>query len=384
MNDDQTRLNVPIEGRAEARIQVLRGELGLRHQQYVIGVIRVEDLVEHFRIARRETLVQVGYQRDASPTRVNNLSGNLRDGRVDLPTAILLNLRDFDATEHLSTTDGGFAKLRLRVGDTLHVVDGQHRVEALKKLFEEDAARWAEYTVPFVCLLGANEGDEMEEFYVVNSNAKSVSTSLAFDLLKQRAVTFPKVMDELVAQGKAWQPLAEALVEDLSGTGLWKGRIRFPLQPKADTMVNNNAVASSLKPLLSSPFFGGISNVNQIKVLSAYWEAIRQVLPGAFVNPSNYAIQKSLGVTPIHRFLVEVLEVVRSKNWSVTDPESFREVIRPAFAELSGDLPEGATVEGEDFWRSGAEGAAGSYSSHAGQRVLLARLRQNLPKISVN
>jgi hypothetical protein len=40
-------------------------------------------------------------------------------------------------------------------------------------------------------------------------------------------------------------------------------------------------------------------------------------------------------------------------------------------------------VRGADFWLAGAEGAAGSYSSNAGQRVLTAKLRGALPAIEV-
>ena len=46
--------------------------------------------------------------------------------------------------------------------------------------------------IPFVCVLGASEREEMEQFYVVNSTAKSVRTDLAYDLLKQRAENDPR------------------------------------------------------------------------------------------------------------------------------------------------------------------------------------------------
>jgi len=36
-----------------------------------------------------------------------------------------------------------------------------------------------------------------------------------------------------------------------------------------------------------------------------------------------------------------------------------------------------------DFWLSGSEGAAGSYSSSAGRRVLTAKIRGLLPEIEV-
>ena len=368
----------------DASIPVLIGQLPTRDQSYAMGIIRVADLVTRTRIARRQTFEQSGYQRDASPSRVNALSTSLRSKSVDLPTAVLLNMRDFDRDRHLAVGAGENQLLILGVDDVLFIVDGQHRVEALNKLYREDAEIWADYTLPFGCLLGAPELLEMEEFYVVNSNAKSVSTSLAFDLLKQRADMFPAVMEQLTEQGKGWQPVAETLVEALSSSPLWLGRIRFPLQPKKDTIVSNNGLATSLKPLLNSPFFGGLTTENQVKILAVYWEAVRRVLPDAFSDATAYSLQKSLGVVPLHQFLVSVLEVVRSRNWPVTEPDSFREVIQVPLDELSGDLADGTTARGVDFWRSGPEGAAGSFSSHAGQRVLLARLKQRLPAITID
>ena len=40
-------------------------------------------------------------------------------------------------------------------------------------------------------MIGADETEEMTQFYVINSTAKSVRTDLALDLLKQRAENDP-------------------------------------------------------------------------------------------------------------------------------------------------------------------------------------------------
>jgi hypothetical protein len=43
----------------------------------------------------------------------------------------------------------------------------------------------------------------------------------------------------------------------------------------------------------------------------------------------------------------------------------------------------GTPVQGVDFWRIAPNGAAGSYSSSAGRRVLISKIRQVLPKVEV-
>ena len=367
------QVNIPVVIAALSKIQN-RAE----PQRVAIGAIHVEDLVMRVNVARRDYLAQRGYQRDASPKRVNDLASQLRQERVDLPTAILLNLRDFEAAIHLHLEDSQTI-LRLEE-ETLYIVDGQHRVEALYKLYENDPDRWGRVQLPFVCLLGGSEFEEMEEFHVVNSNAKSVSTSLAYDILKQRAANNPSLQQQLQETGKEWIIRAEEIVEELAKTPLWTGRVRFPRLPGASTTISNNGMASSLKPLLALGYFGRLSTENQVRILAAYWEGIRRIIPDPFLDPPAYSLQKALGVNALHQVLVTVIEYVRSKNWSLTDPEGFRETMEDTLLTLQGETAAGHMAFAADFWTSGANGAAGAFSSHSGHRVLVARINNNLPE----
>ena len=151
------------------------------------------NLQRRYEVPIRNFRKRTGYQREVSTPRVNQLVADLRKKRVDLPTAVLLNLRSFDEERNLEI-DGERAWLQLDE-DSLYVVDGQHRIEALARLVDENVAEWGNYQLAFTCLLGATELEEMKEFYVVNSTAKSVRTDLALDLLKQRAESDPKLME---------------------------------------------------------------------------------------------------------------------------------------------------------------------------------------------
>jgi len=348
----------------------------------VTGVIPAGMLVSRYVVPRRDSRTKSGYQREISTARVNRLMKDLRSKRVDLPTSVLVNLRNFDPLEHL-VEDGD--RLKFRLGDEkLHVVDGQHRVAALDRLVQEDPDKWSDFELPFVSMLGASEREEIRQFYVVNSTAKSVRTDLALDLLKQRAESEPGVMDALTENGETWKVKGQQLVEDLEKTSpLWKGRIRFPGEGPTGTVIGSAGLVGSLRPLLSTPYFGSITTANQVKVLSAYWEGVRQVVPEVFAEPSEYVIQKSTGVQIMHGLLVSVLEYVRSTGRSVIDPEPYIDALQDALLELEGDTSNGDVVRGADFWLAGGEGAAGSYSSNAGRRVLTAKLRGALPAIEV-
>ncbi len=347
----------------------------------VLGELTAAELVGRAVVPRRDHSDQTGYQRPVSKTRVNRLAGELTAEHVDLPTAVLLNLRDFDEETHLSRREG-VTYLSLD-GESLYVVDGQHRIASLEHVLEDDPEKWRDFGIPFVCLLGANEGEEIEQFHVVNSTAKSVRTDLALELLKQRAELDPNLRTTLVEHGEVWKIQAQTLVEHLSETELWRPRIRFSGDPVASTTIGSSGMANSLRALLGTPYFGAITRENQLKVLQAYWRGIREVIPEAFEDPKNMTLQKATGVTCMHQLLISVLEYVRSRGRSVVEPESYTDAMREALLDLQGDTAEGGVVSGAAFWVAGAEGAAGSFSSNAGRRVLVARLRSMLPEVMV-
>lgn len=379
---------MPAEPNSEKKFSVnVRHPKGYAPQ--AVGVIQAVDLVDRYVIPKRDSRKKTGYQRPTSKTRVNKLVADLKRGQIDIPTVLLLNQRDFNPRVHLEEGTDGEAIFSPGSSE-LHVVDGQHRIEALAALVEEDPDTWGSYELAFVCMLGADEHEEMKQFYVVNSTAKSVRTDLALDLLKQQAENDPAFMDNLVRKGEDWKVDAQTITDGLEKTRLWKGRIRFPSESKGETTIGSAGMASSLKQVLSTPFFGNISDEDRVRILEAYWEGIASVIPEAFglkaggvTDPSGYAIQKSTGVMILHQLLIPTLELLRSQGKSVVESESYAEVLGDSLLDLEGDTSQGDIARGADFWLSGAQGAAGSFSSNAGRRVLAARLRKSLPKFEV-
>ena len=319
-----------------------------------------------------------------SKTRVNSLVKELKLRRVDLPTAILLNLREFQATQHIP--DGGISTtLVLSEDDHLYVVDGQHRVESLIALFEEDPDTWGNYRIPFVCLLGGDLNGEMTEFHVVNSNAKSIGTGLAMDLLRRRAEASDVVRDQLVETGRAWINTASQLTAALKDTEIWKGKIQFPGQSKSGTLITNNGMTTSLRPLVEQPgYFQSVGDPEQqCRILDAYWKGIKMVLPEAMEDPERFNLQRTLGATALHGVFVNVLAVIVSQGKSVLTPGDHADIMREPLIKLGETNGEGAFVEGPDFWKRGAEGASGLFNGRPGSRVLQAKIKDHLPNLTV-
>lgn len=332
-----------------------------------------------------------GYQRPPQQGRINELATDLVKGRVDLPTCILLNVRGRDA--RYAYADGKLDLTALSKSNSagkksayvFHVVDGQHRIKALEKLIQEESEEiWSKFQIPFVCLLGADEREEMEQFYTVNTKAKPVRTDLAYELLSQRAKTDEGIVDALAEKGQDWIVKAQGIVQRLSDSSPpWRGRVRFAAMEKGQTILPAASMVTSLKPLLSSPYFGMLDVDTQTKILDAFWKGLREIMKEPFDEPAGYALQKGVGVIVLHAALVSIIELVKSKGLSVLEADSYEEVLADPLKRLQGDDSYGTPVSGTDFWKVAPYGAAGSYSSSAGRRVLIAKIQTLLPRVKV-
>jgi DGQHR domain-containing protein len=372
---------------ALAAIEVVGGQKLRSGVPVVAGCIKAGVLIAIYDVPMYDARTRRGYQRPLQESRVNELVADLRKGRVDLPTAILLNIRNREARNAIKDGRLNLSYLRDSAAHQVlfHVVDGQHRVEALRKLIEEDPD-WKDFLIPFVCMVGATEAEEMEQFYVVNSRAKSVRTDLAFALLRKISEHDPKMVERLDEKGRGWQVAAEKLVEDLADNSVvWRGLIRLPAAEKGKTTMPSASMVTSLKPLLGTPLFGRLKPDQQQQVIEAFWAGLREAMRPAFDDPQNHVIQKGVGVMVLHTILVDVLEIARSTGCSLIDATTYREIMEAPMERLQGEAQDGVgtPVTGSDFWKMAPDGAAGSYSSSAGRRVLISKIRQLLPRVEV-
>lgn len=370
------------------KIAVVSGPRLIKTETKIVaGFIMAGSLApDNYMIPSFDPRTKKGYQRPPQTVRFNELANDLLKGRVDLPTSILLNVRGKDARQ--AVVDG-FLDLAL-LSDSkgkyaFYVVDGQHRIKALEKLIqEEDQDAWSKYQIPFVCMLGADEREEMEQFYIINTKAKPVRTDLAYELLSQRAKTDDSVVDALAEKGQDWIVKAQDIVQKLSEMSPpWRSRIRFAAMEKGATILPAASLVTSLKPLLSSSYFGMLAPDQQVQILDAFWRGLRKIMPEPFDQPSDYALQKGVGVIVLHTALVSILELVKSDGMSVLEADSYESVLDTPMRNLQGDDSYGTPVKGVDFWKVAPLGAAGSYSSSAGRRVLIAKIQSSLPRVKV-
>jgi DGQHR domain-containing protein len=349
----------------------------------IVGSIPFKMLQGRTHTPWRDARTKEGYQRKPAAGRIAKLMMEIRKQRVDIPTAILLNASDpswKEALETLSSERVGFNLERYK--GKFSVVDGQHRVIAFQHLYTEDKARYGNFQLQFVMMLGASPLQELEQFYVVNSTAKSVKTDLAYDLLKQRAEHDGRIMKGLVESGQDWKVEAQSITEHMAdNSDIWRRRIRLANEEQGITTIPSASFVTSLKKFLTYPLIRNLSEDKKVSIIEAYWAGIRIAMPDPFKKPDDSTLLKGIGVWAMHEILPEVIEVVRSSGNPLFEANSYEEIMSYVLDELEGENQKADTVKGADFWLTAPKGgAAGSFSSSAGKRVLISKLLQGLPE----
>ncbi len=367
----------------ENSIKVVEGPLIEGRIPTVVGSMSVIHILRNFEIPEWDQETKEGYQREANKRRVSQLAESLHQGRADLPTAILINRRNITEKDLLKDKGGFHLPLPKNKNDKFFIIDGQHRVKALKQLKEEhDDNTWMNHQLPFVCLLGANEEDEMKHFHIVNSTAKSVKTDLTYALLKKRAQTESNLEEYLTREKLDWMLEAQSIAEKLDKTEIWKGLIRFPNTKTKGAIIGSAAIVNSLRGSLSegSSFIQPrFKTEDRVEILDALWKGIRIIFEEAFTdNPKNYAIQKTVGVYVLHALIPSVLINIVMDGKDPADPQEYANILKPALEKLGAENSEGEIVEGIDFWRAGYEGAAGQFSSEQGRNIITKRIKNAL------
>lgn len=347
--------------------------------QTFVGVIKVKDLISRFQIPYWNHENKTGYQRNTEEKRVRDLTRGLKEEEVSIPTSILLSVRD-NTIKPKYIREGIYELSLPPAGEPIfYVVDGQHRLMALKRLIEENPrGPWNDWRISAVLMFTEDENVEMIQFHIVNTNAKSVKTDLAIELLAKRVGLFPGML-EILPDRSSWKINALRLTEDVSKRGEWLGLIQFANQEKNNTIIRSNSFVSSLRIPYRETIFTSFNPRQREEIIRAYWSGIRQIIPECFREPRKYALQKTVGVFVMHRILPDIILRVKFNGNPHHDEDAYAFILEETLLNLEGENNLSEMVRGADFWRSGRSGAAGRFSSGSGQDTLAHILRQQLP-----
>ncbi len=307
-----------------------------------------------------------GYQRPPERSRITRIGTYLikHMGSGLYPNPVLLSSRAplrFDPVSR---------RLELPSQASLRVIDGQHRIAGLRYAIEEKKEESLAFLqIPAVILETASRHEEMEQFRIINSSAKSVRTDLVNSILTAMAESQGI---EAIPEKDQWRVVVTKVVDALNHRedSPWHNVLLMPdevgKRDAAGKITRATSAMTSIRPvheyLAAHPKFAGKSLDEKAEgladILVAYWRAIRSIVPDAFDDPDQYVIQKTPGLFSLHYLLKD--ELLHSIYWGRRDWDE------TTFREFIADSPE---ITDPDFWdRSAARAAA--YGSMKGFREL--------------
>lgn len=242
-----------------------------------------------------------GYQRVPMEGRKRKIAKYLETySHPIIPNSILISSRD-NILEFKPKT-GNFGELTVEPYPCF-IVDGQTRVEGFKHAKKEFKLNIDEFEMPVIFLSGYPLIEELEQFFILNSSQKRVSTDLAQRLKLELAKNDQKKFEDL-GVGEMWELKALKLIDLLNQKNdslVWNGRIRLPNTQKSPiNIINQNSFIKSLRPLYKGGVFENIKLDSAYEMLKNYWEALRFIYVDAFSKPKEYVIQKTPGVFSLH------------------------------------------------------------------------------------
>ncbi|MFB0543742.1 MAG: DGQHR domain-containing protein [Candidatus Bathyarchaeia archaeon] len=279
-----------------------------------VTTIRVGDLIARCSIDRWTRENPRGYQRMPDERRLTGRRGTpVRYIMRELgcfPTSILVNVRGELRFE--VEADLGWCRLGdLIIGDreTLWLIDGQHRVEALKRAISRNE-EFEDYPLIVSILRLQNILDEMIHFYIVNKRQRSVPTDLAYRhlqrMLWERGVEW---LYELEGAKGVRLALATEVVDYLNERedSPWHGRIRRVAEPaRAEHIIRDGPLIRSIGEILKEKTFDGLPLEELTDLLISYWNVIRELYPKAFEDPQEYSLLGTPGIFSLHRLFPSI------------------------------------------------------------------------------
>ena len=307
-----------------------------------------------------------GYQRPPERSRITRIGTYLikQNGHGLYPNAVLLGARAPLRFDPISS------RLKLPDEPGLRVIDGQHRIEGLRyAIYEKDESNLAFLEIPVVIVEIQERTEEMEQFRIINGTAKSVRTDLVNSILTAIA---EEQGPDAISEKDLWKVVVTKTVDALNRRegSPWKDVLLMP--DEIGTASNTGKITRATSAITSIRiiynwleqfgFLQGKKLDEQADYLAdllvAYWRAIRNVVPNAFTEPTEYVIQKTPGLFSLHYLLRDSLLTNIYKGLRPWDEPTFQEFIK--------DSPE---ISDPNFWHKNS-GRASAYGSMKGFREL--------------
>jgi DGQHR domain-containing protein len=170
------------------------------------------------------------FQRLIDETRVNKIGAYLREEDALMPNPVILATREDTVVD--TTAEGSIFKVTLTwSGDArpINIIDGQHRVEALRKLINDGFSEFEEFMVPFSLVIDSPYYMQAELFAIINGRQKAVNRSLIYDLLGYIPIKDQETRDKIYKSEVAVHRFCHKVVKvlNLSNKSPWHLHIKM-------------------------------------------------------------------------------------------------------------------------------------------------------------
>ena len=322
-----------------------------------VSTLPAYQLIERCAIDRWTPENTEGYQRLPDERRLSGGRGSavryLMKELGCFPTSVLLSVRgelSFESEYDLGWCDLG----ELTIGDDekLWLIDGQHRVEALKRAVERNAD-FEEYPVIVSLLQLPKRFDELMLFYIVNRRQRGVPTDLAYRHLQR--MLWEKGAEwlyELEGRRGVRLGLATELVDYLNEDprSPWRGRVRRVGEDRREEhIIHDKSLIRSVAEVLRERAFEGMPVRDLADLIIDFWNAVSKVYRGAFEKPRAYTLLATPGIFSLHMLFPSVY--ARCAKGGVITEDGMRRILARLLEETPGHpQPEFRSPLTLDFW----------------------------------
>ncbi len=329
---------------------------------FYLVVMTVGELMNHATVDYYQPSTNEGYQRIPTKTRVDEARAYITKKRdSSFPLTIVANIRSSSVIDY----DEEERTLSIPDDETIYIIDGQHRYEALKTAIEDEGFdKLKEFQVAVSLFNFNDELREALEFLVINKTAKSVRTDLAERIItkayddkskrEQLSLEAAGPMKKLLKDAeyiRALTTVVDAL--NLDEESFWFEKVRLPNAPKGSSVVTQRTFTQSLKRFAKTPAFDDLDNEDIIKALNNYWDVIEEMCEYTTTPSSNSVLLKTTGVYVMNQVFAYVIGKIRMRTGKYRlSKDEFKKYLTAAASYVS-----------DDFWDT--TGTAGMYGTGA-------------------
>jgi DGQHR domain-containing protein len=258
-----------------------------------------------------------GIQRHVSAERVIEIADYSESVDAAFPTPILLSID----SNYCKFADNSIEIVESSIAD---IVDGQHRVEGLKK-----SSRKSEFMIPVVFILDGTEEQKALIFATINGKQTKVPASIIYDLFAITTSRSPQKSAHEIARAlnsigdSAWYRRLKMLGKKTSGSeeSLSQGTfIKFLLPLISDKPnMDMDYIKKGEPPIVRERcIFNEYWRQDQdsiiLKILLNLFNSVRETWATEWDNPNQFILTKTTGYTGIMRALPEVYKKGKEKN----------------------------------------------------------------------